>query len=329
MSELDSEPTGIAVKNLQPGDAVLQFFELRSVDVRKTRAGEEYLDLTVADATGKVRAKLWPQVLRKWGRDFNPGDLVKIEGRIETYRDVNQLIIDKIRAADSSEIPDLEALIPATRHDPEGLFKQLIDLARNLALPEMSELVTEVLLRNEERLKLYPAARMVHHAYKGGLVEHTVTVVRKVDAIATLDDAVNRDLAIAGAMLHDIGKLRELEPSRHGRTLEGRLIGHLILGVEMVREVVLEKGLGDRKWLIDLEHILLSHHGETTYGSPVRPMTREAMVVHFIDNLDSRLKIVEEALETEESEGFSAYNKWLQGRAFAGSLSTEEEDPHA
>jgi 3'-5' exoribonuclease len=329
MSELDSEPMGIAVRDLKPGDGVLQFFELRSVEVRKTRAGEDYLDLTVGDATGKIRTKLWPQGVRKWGRDFNPGDFVKIEGRIETYRDTNQLVVDKIRTADESEIPDLAALIPATRHDPDALFKALVDLARNLVPGELSELVTQVLLSNEERLKLYPAARMVHHAYRGGLLEHTLTVARKVEAIAGLDHAVNRHLAIAGALLHDIGKLKELEPSRHGRTLEGRLIGHLILGVETVRDTALEKGFADRKWLVDLEHILLSHHGETEYGSPVRPMTREAMVVHFIDNLDSRLKIVDEALETEEADGFSAYNKWLQGRAFAGSLSTEEEERDA
>jgi 3'-5' exoribonuclease len=144
-----------------------------------------------------------------------------------------------------------------------------------------------------------------------------------------LDRRINRDVAIAGAILHDIGKVRELDPARRGRTLEGRLIGHLILGVQMIREAAVEKNFSDFKWLREVEHILVSHHGESEFGSPVRPMTREAMVVHFIDNLDSKLKIIEEALESAEPDGFSKYNRWLEGRAFTGSLQQAEEENDA
>jgi 3'-5' exoribonuclease len=302
---------------------------LRSFDLRKTRSGEEYVDLSAGDATGNIPGKIWPEALRKWGHDFKPGDFVKIEGRVERYREKNQLVVDKIRCAQPDEIPSLSDLVRATVYDADVLLEELRAKARGLKPPELAELVEELLHRYAEELKTFPAARMVHHAYRGGLVEHMVTVTAKVEAIIALDGRINRDVAIAGAILHDIGKVRELDPARHGRTFEGRLIGHLILGVQMIREVALEKNFAEFKWLREVEHILVSHHGETEFGSPVRPMTREAMVVHFIDNLDSKLKIIDEALESVEADGFSKYNRWLEGRAFAGTLSQSEEENDA
>ena len=129
---------------------------------------------------------------------------------------------------------------------------------------------------------------------------------------------INRSVAISGAILHDIGKLREITVATRTRTIDGRLIGHITLGVTFLGEVALELGLENEPWLVDLEHILLSHHGEPEFGAPVRPFTREAILIHFVDNLDSRLKIIDEALLSVDSEGFSQYNKWLEGRAYSG-----------
>jgi len=329
MNSDDSGVARIPVKDLRSGDTVLQFFELRSRELRKTRSGDDFLDLTVGDASGHVPAKMWPDAMRKWGRDFYPGDFVKIEGRVETWREQNQLVVDKIRPAQPEEISRMGDLVQSTSEDPDTLFEELKAAAQGFNPPELADLVSEILERNKEALKTFPAARMVHHAFRGGLIEHTAAVTRKVEAVAALEKEINRDIAIAGAMLHDIGKLQELYPKRRARTLEGRLIGHLVLGVQMIRDVALEMDLTDRKWMRDLEHILLSHHGETEFGSPVRPMTREAVLVHFIDNLDSKLKIIEEALESQEPDGFSAYNRWLEGRAFTGSLALPQEEDDA
>jgi 3'-5' exoribonuclease len=326
MNDDNALSTRISVRDLNPGDAVLQFFELRALQIRKTRSGDNYLDLTLGDATGSIVGKMWPDAIRRWGTDFNPGDLVKVEGRVDTFRETNQLVVEKMRSASPSEVPDIKELLQTTAYDPDAVLDELRNTAAGLNPPELGELVGEILDRYAEDLKTYPAARMVHHAYRGGLIEHILTVTRKVEAVVATDPTVNRNMAVAGAILHDIGKLMELDPARRGRTLEGRLVGHLILGVEMVREVALQKKIADRKWLRDLEHILISHHGETEFGSPVRPLTREALVVHFLDNLDSRLKIVEEALQSQEPGGFSTYNRWLEGRAFAGSLSVPQEE---
>jgi 3'-5' exoribonuclease len=137
------------------------------------------------------------------------------------------------------------------------------------------------------------------------------------------------DLALAGAILHDVGKIQELGGTSRGRTTKGRLVGHLVLGMQIVVQAAHELGLADRPWLRELEHILLSHHGDMQFGSPVRPLTREALVVHFMDNLDSKLKIMGEALPEADDTGFTPYNKWLEGRAYVGARSRIEEDVDA
>jgi len=325
----DKEPRAlpvICVKDVKAGDTVLQFFELKAKDVRKTRSGHEYLDLVLSDATGTISAKMWADVIRKWGQEFVPGDFVKVGGRIETYRDRGQLVIEKIRRCDPSEIPDPESLVRSTPYDPEMLFKELREIAELLAPGELADLVVAILDRHADALKTFPAAQMIHHAYRGGLIEHIISVIRKTEAILQIETNINRSIALAGAILHDIGKLREMHPAGSGRTPEGRLIGHVILGLNLVRDAALERGLVDRPWLRDVEHIILSHHGETEFGAPVKPLTREALLVHHVDNLDAKLKIIDEALQSADADGFTPYNKWLEGRAYAGSLFCREEN---
>jgi 3'-5' exoribonuclease len=326
MNTCDSGATApVSVKDLKAGDIIIQYFILKSKEVRKTRSGAEYLDLSLSDATGAISAKVWADAIRKWGQDFNPGDCVKIEGRVESYRDRRQIVIDKIRVADLSEASDPQLLVRSSSEDPELLFKELKDVAGSLEPPELARLVSTVLDSWEDKFKECPAAKMVHHAYRGGLIEHVVAVTRKVQAILPLEKKINRSIALAGAILHDIGKVKELDASGQGRTLEGRLIGHVILGVSLIRETARELDVTDAPWLPEVEHIVLSHHGETQFGAPVRPMTREAALTHFMDNLDAKLKIMDEALEAADADGFAPYNKWLEGRAFSGSLPLPEE----
>ncbi len=327
MNECSAE-LPICVKDLKAGDSILQYFRLYSKENRKTRAGQEYLDVVLCDATGSIAGKIWSDVMRKWGQNFASGDYVKVEGRVENYREKNQIVIEKIRKVDSSEIPDPDALVKKSEQDPEVLMEELRQIAGTLQPPELSQLVQQLLSRHADDLMIMPAAQMVHHAYKSGLIEHIMAVTRKVMAILPLEEKINSSIAIAGAILHDIGKVRELNPEGAGRTAEGRLIGHVILGVNLLREAAAEVGVLDKPWLVELEHILLSHHGETQFGAPVKPFTREAVLVHFIDNLDAKLKIMAEALESAETDGFAPYNKWLEGKAFVGSacLSQEEND---
>ncbi len=313
------------IKEFRDGDQILRFFELRAKSSRKTRSGQDYLDLKLGDSTGEISAKLWPEALEKWGKDFEIGSIVKVEGRIEMYRDMSQLIIEKIRKADENEVPNVSDVIKSTQYNVDELYEELIVLTETLDPLELSNYVKEILERIADQFKRAPAAMMVHHAYRGGLIEHTWSVTQKVLAILEIEPKINRSMAISGAILHDIGKLREMAIDARRRTTDGRLIGHITLGVTFLYEVALELGLENEPWLTDLEHILLSHHGEPGFGAPVRPFTREAILIHFVDNLDSRLKIIDEALLSVDSEGFSQYNKWLEGRAYSGVIPTPQE----
>jgi len=316
----------VSVKDLRPGEDVLQYFEVRSKETRKTRSGQDYVDIVLGDATGSIEAKMWSDVVRKWGHEFSPGDFVKVEGRVELYKERNQLVIEKIRRAELSEVPEPERLVRSPQQDPDDLFDELLRISATLKPPDLAGLVSDVLHKHGRSLKTVPAAKLVHHAYRGGLVEHTVSVTRKVNAVLELEGNIDRNIAVAGAILHDIGKVLELTPMGCGRTLEGRLIGHVILGRDLLRDAARERGCSDASWVPELEHIVLSHHGESAFGAPVRPLTREALLVHFIDNLDAKLKIMSEALEAVDAEGFTPYNKWLEGRVFAGARSLPEEE---
>ncbi|MGC8905930.1 MAG: 3'-5' exoribonuclease YhaM family protein [Desulfomonilaceae bacterium] len=311
---------------LKPGDKLNQFFQVQTVEMRKTRTGNDYLDMVVRDATGAIAARLWAETIRRYGADFSAGDVVKIDGHVETYRDRNQIIVEKIRKAAPEELEQVAALQPRSQDNPELLFEELVGYARGLRPPSLSDLVVALLLKHEKAIKTCPAAKMVHHAYEGGLVEHLVGVTGKAACLAEKDASINRDLAIAGAILHDIGKIQELKLSGQARTIEGRLVGHVILGFEMVARMGYEKQCTGEPWFLELQHIILSHHGQADFGAPVRPATREAILIHYIDMLDSRLKILEQALESKDADGFSAYNKWLEGRGYAGYHPSGKED---
>jgi 3'-5' exoribonuclease len=315
------------VKELKSGDTVLQFFLLKAKESRKTRSGQEYLDLTLSDASGTIAAKMWSDAIRKWGLEFDIGACVKVEGRVETYKDQPQIIIDKIRKAVLDEAPDPRTLIPSSPMDSDHLMEELRKIAASLQPYALAEFVRNVLDVTAQDFKTFPAARMVHHAYQGGLVEHVYSVTIKALAMSDVDPAINRNLAGAGAILHDIGKLKELNPVSASSTLEGRLVGHIILGINLLRETAQKCGVLSEPWFTEIEHIVLSHHGEAQFGAPLKPLTREALLVHFMDNLDAKMKIMNDALESADSEGFAPYNKWLEGRAYAGyGGSIEEED---
>jgi len=231
-----------------------------------------------------------------------------------------------MRKAAADELENRAAFQRQSQEKAEPLFEELMAYAKDLRPQSLCDLVVTLLLENETGLKTCPAAKMVHHAYEGGLIEHLVGVTRKVVCLAAEDGKMNRDLAIAGAMVHDIGKTHELKPLGQARTTQGRLIGHVILGFEMINKIGYEKQCIDEPWFLELQHIVLSHHGQTDFGAPVRPATREALLIHYIDMLDSRLKILDEALESRDADGFTAYNKWLDGRGYAGHQPSVKED---
>ncbi len=321
-------PTSVHLfaSQLKPGDKLSQFFQIQAVEIRKTRTGSDYLDMVVRDATGAIAARLWAETIRRYGADFAPGDVVKINGHVGAYRDRNQIIVERIRKATPEELEHLGTFQRRSQERAEALFEELMCYAQDLRPPSLSDLVVGLLIQHEKAIKTCPAAKMVHHAYEGGLVEHLVGVTRKAACLVEKDASINKDLAIAGAIVHDIGKTQELKPGGQARTIEGRLVGHVILGFEMLDRIGYEKQCTGEPWFLELQHIILSHHGQADFGAPVRPATREAILIHYIDMLDSRLKILDQALESKDVDGFSPYNKWLEGRGYAGYHPSSRED---
>ena len=319
-------PVHLFISELKPGDKLSQFFQIQSVELRKTRTGSDFLDMVVRDSTASISARLWSETIKRCGANFSSGDVVKIDGHVDTYRDHNQIIVDNIRKAGSDELDNVAVFHQRSQEKAELFFEELMAFAKELRPQSLCDLVVTLIHENEIALKTCPAAKMVHHAYQGGLIEHLVGVTRRVASLVAQDAKMNKDLAIAGAIVHDIGKTLELKPLGQTRTTEGRLIGHVILGFEMINRLGYEKQCSHEPWFLELQHIILSHHGHTEFGAPVRPATREALLIHYIDMLDSRLKILDEALESQDSDGFTAYIKWLDGRGYAGRAPSVKEE---
>ena len=238
-------------------------------------------------------------------------------GRVETYQDEPQLTIDRIKGVQhwSSEQldqagfnPDL--LIPASPVDIPSLWNDLLTWVKEeIQHPVLRELTLALLETHEEGWKQWPASKIYHHAYKGGLLEHTCRVVQLAREVTKLFPEVNRDLVLAGAVLHDIGKLQELEGFLSSQnTFRGQLLGHLIQGWAIIQETARELVWEDPRLLTQLEHIILAHHGQLEFGSPVLPQTREALMVHMLDDLEGKLKMMSDQLEQDRGEG--AFTDW-------------------
>lgn len=314
---------------LKEGDPVQQFFLVRQSDSGTTKDGKPFLSLVLGDKSGAIVAKVWNDILEKYPGPFAVGDFVGVKGKVDSYKQELQINVKYLeteksirsRGGDLSAF-DPELLCQATPYNRDTLWQELWQLAETQIGPPLGELVLRVLDRYREEFLVCPAALRYHHPYLGGLLEHTCFVTRHALASLTIYPELNRDLVLAGAMLHDLGKVKELaNPQAPERTVPGHLLGHVVLGWEMVRSEAQAVGFPDPILLVQLEHIILSHHGSMEFGSPILPKTREALVVNFLDDLDAKLKMMSQHLESDTGAGdFTGYNRALQRDLYKGSL---------
>jgi 3'-5' exoribonuclease len=312
---------------LKEGDAVQQYFMVRQAETRMDKSGNPYLSLSLGDKSGAMVARVWNKVLAKCPGPFAPGDHVGVQAQVESYKGELQLNIRYINtvAALRDLGRDLQEYDPvllcqATPYDRQALWQELWQLAETQIGPPLGELVLRILDRYREEFQVCPAALRYHHPYLGGLLEHTWFVTRHALASVTIYPELNRDLVLAGAILHDLGKVKELaNPPAPERTVPGHLLGHIVLGWEMVRSEAQALNFSDPILLVQLEHIILSHHGSMEFGSPILPKTREALLVNFLDDLDAKLKMMSQHLESDGGEGdFTSYNRALQRDLYKG-----------
>ena len=291
------------VKDLTADQSITTFFLVHEKEIRNTTGGKPYLRMELGDRSGTVEARMWEQfelAAKSIGRD----DFVKVQARVEIYRNRPQLSLQQFRLARPEEI-DLADYLPHTPHNVEELYQQLLRYVDDMRNPWLKQLVAYIL--NEpaiaSRYKRAPAAKVMHHAYLGGLLEHVVGLCGLAKLVATHYPELDLDLLLTAAMLHDIGKLDELCYERSvAYTTEGQLLGHIVMELETVAKAMDAIGGFPAKLKTVVQHILISHHGQYEFGSPKLPMIREALVFHCLDDMDSKMAAVRAALAIESGE---------------------------
>ena len=280
---------------------ITTYFVVANKQVKPRKTGEPYLDLKLADRTGQIDAKMWDNVADAIDV-FEQDDFVKVKGLINKYNQRFQLTIHKLRKCEESEV-DYADYLPKTNKDIDELWRTLADFVATFHNPFLKKLV-EVFMADEELAQAYktaPAAKTLHHAFIGGLLDHVVSLFRSCDLVCRNYPQIDRDLLLTGAFLHDIGKLFELAYARSfSYTTRGQLLGHMIIELEMLQEK-LEQVPGfppELKTLI--EHMIISHHGEYEFGSPKLPMFPEALMLHYLDDLDSKMESMRAHFEREQ-----------------------------
>ena len=305
------------LNDLPVGSAQVEGFCLvKNAAIRQNSKGVDYMDFVLADSEGEGVAKLWDYNHAVHG-DFQTGDIIKIRGSIILWKDAEQIKIEKIRHMNDKDNVDMNGLIPCAPFDPEWLFDELYQTAENFTDYDLKRLVQYIMKERKEQLLVYPAAVKLHHATRGGLLHHSWTILQLAKSVAQAYPMLNQDLLFAGAILHDIGKLEELDTSSLGLasayTESGQLLGHITIGINIVAETAELLGIPARTAML-VEHMILSHHGTAEYGSPKAPMFPEAEVLSELDLLDSRLFEMYSALESVQPHGFSERQWALENR---------------
>lgn len=294
-----------AIAEMEAGRAVEGTFLVEELRLKRTRNGDPYLDLLLRDRTGQLRARKWEASEAEYDR-LQGFDYVTAAGSAETFKGRLQLNIDRIAPA-SSEGLDLTDFLPASPFDPDELLGQLEDRIARMESKPLQALLQGILATPRLRVtfRRAPAAVRNHHAYLGGLLEHVCQMCKAADRLCDAYPRLDRDLLVTGVILHDIGKIWEIEVGRgFAYSPAGELVGHLSLGVSLLVDRARRIEGFPPDLLLQLQHLILSHHGEYEWGSPRRPVTAEALALHHLDNLDAKLHMYWKAVdELGEDEG--------------------------
>ena len=292
------------------------FCLVKSAAVRTDVKGTEYLDMVLADSEGECVAKLWNYSRITHG-EYDANDIIKVRGSVQVWKDTEQFKIDRIRKANDGDDVDMSGIIPTAPFDPQAMYDELYSTAAGFSDEDLKRIVQYLLRENREELLIFPAGVKLHHATRGGLLHHTVSVLHLAQRIAELYPNLHKDLLFAGAILHDVGKIKELDAGVLGiagaYTNEGQLLGHINVGMAMIAAAA-EITMISPKTAMLLEHMILSHHGKPEFGSPRLPMFPEAEVLSLCDLLDSKMYEMNDALDGVSPDGFSERQWALDNR---------------
>ncbi len=289
------------------GERFIGFFLVKELNHRTATNGSEYFDLTLGDRSGIITAKLW-DVTEEQKSSISVKKVVKVDGTVTIYRNQKQLAIQRIRVAIPEDEVDIQSLIQTADVSREELWQDLRMMIEEIQSPTLHKLIKTILLSKETReaLTTLPAGKKMHHSYYAGLLEHIVTLLHSATQLFPIYPHLNKDLVIATCILHDIGKTKELaDPLVPEYTFEGELIGHIVLGIELVNDAALEAGISSRdEELVALKHCILSHHGDVDlgYGSAVSGKLPEAIFFHYLDQIDAKLNAMKQSYTASSEE---------------------------
>ncbi len=284
------------------------FCIIKTIDRKTSSKGDSYLDMTLGDSDGEINAKLWRYVPELHG-EYQANEIIKVRGVISEYNGNDQLKIDRIRHTGPEDNVKAEDFVKSADYSGEMMFNELLNIAENFKDDELKLLVTEILKDNRLQILYWPAAFKLHHAVRGGLLLHSLSIVRLAQAVCKLYTFVDEELLISGAILHDIAKLQEYTVADSGiatgYSVEGNLLGHLTIGAMVVNEYAKKLGISKKTAML-IEHMLISHHGEPEFGAAVRPGFIEAELLSELDLMDSRVYEMKEAVADTAPDDFSS-----------------------
>lgn len=308
----------IDIKNMKAGEAIQGIYLLKTLDVKQGANGKTYLDLTIGDRTGEINCKVWDYT-EGMENMVQTNNLIKIRGTVNEWQGRNQMKIDKIRAASEEDGADLNDFVASAPERPEEMLLEISEYIAKIKDYDIRSIVSYIVEDCEEKLLFYPAAKKNHHAIRGGLLYHILTMLRSGEKLMEVYSWLNSDLLYAGIILHDLAKTVEMESSELGivsdYTIEGNMLGHIITGIKMIENTARDLGSDSEKAML-LQHMVLSHHYEPEYGSPVRPKLPEAEMLHYLDIIDARMYDIKKALDGVQGGSFGEKIWSLENRSF-------------
>lgn len=307
------------VVELKEGDLVEGIFQVKRKGIHTSQNGNPYLSLRLSDRTGEIEGRLW-EGIEDWAKGLVEGDFLRVKGKVVSFRGHLQINIKEMALI--QEV-DIKEFLPSSKRDIDEMVEEIRTYTALVVDTYLRKLLTSF-FDDEEFLTLFkkaPAAKDLHHVYLGGLLEHTLEVTKLCIEAMNHFKNINKDLLITGALLHDIGKIYEFNYERFIEySTQGRLLGHIAIGVRLLEERV--KGIeGFPEGLrMLLEHLIISHHGENEYGSPVVPKTVEALILHSLDNLNAKVNCFQSFIDREGTEEgkWTGYHKILERHLYRG-----------
>jgi 3'-5' exoribonuclease len=317
----ESHAARLWVKDIRVDDRVSGVYLAKMKRLSMTKNGDPFLSLTLADRTGDIEARMWDRA-EAFSSIFVEGDILHVEGHANSFRNRVQVTLSNLRVSENGGDPTL--FLETTPKDVNEMMTSLMQMAREIRNPHLKTLVDRFLAdrRFMAQFRRAPAAKGFHHSYIGGLLEHTLSVCEMIGSVAEHYPDLDKDLLWTGGFLHDIGKTRELRfDTAIDYTDEGRLLGHLALGVGMVDEML--SGMKDfpQDLSMLLKHLILSHHGEYEFGSPKRPKFLEAFALHLIDDLDAKINGLSRYMEKDQQRGdWTDFNRLFDRYFYKGEI---------